>query len=70
MDRLTDIRGIASHLHRKADFADQIAGVGADNAAAENPMVRFVKQQLGEPSSRPLAMARPEAAQGKRICHI
>ena len=49
MNRLTDVRGIASHLHRKAHFADQIACVGADNAAAENPMVRFVEQQLGEP---------------------
>ena len=49
MDRLTDVRGIASHLHGKAHFADQFTRLGANNAAAENPMVRFVEQKLGEP---------------------
>lgn len=46
MNRFTDVCGIASHLHRKAHFADKIARVGADNPAAENPMVRFVEQKL------------------------
>src|SRR4051812_37726544 len=34
MNRLADVSGIAAHLHREAHFADEIAGVRADDASA------------------------------------
>ena len=48
MDRLADVDRIAAHLDREAHFADQVAGVRADDAAADAAMRRFVEQQLGE----------------------
>ncbi len=48
MNGLADVDRIASHLDREADLADQVAGMGADDAAAEEAMVRLVEQQLGE----------------------
>ena len=36
MDGLADVSGIASHLDREPHFTDQIAGMRAENATAEN----------------------------------
>ena len=48
MDGLADVDRIAAHLDREADLADQIARMGADDAAAEHAMVRLVEEELGE----------------------
>src|SRR5207344_2627895 len=48
MDGFADVDGIATHFDREADLADQLSGMGADDAAAENAMVGFVEQELGE----------------------
>ena len=48
MDGLADVDGIATHLNREADFSDQVSGMGADDAAAKQPMVGLIEQQLGE----------------------
>jgi hypothetical protein len=44
MDGLANICRLASHLDRKADFADQVAGMRADNAAADHAMGRSIEQ--------------------------
>ena len=36
MDGLANVGGIASHLDREPHFTDQIAGMRAENATAEN----------------------------------
>ena len=48
MNGLADIHRIASHLDGKTNFANQITSVGPDNAAAENAVVIFVEQKLGD----------------------
>jgi len=48
VDRLADVGGVAAHLHREADLAHQVAGVRADDAAADAAVRRLVEQQLGE----------------------
>ena len=48
MNGLADIHWVASHLDRETDFADQIAGIGTDDATAENAVVGFVEQELSE----------------------
>ncbi len=48
MDRLADVDRIAAHLDGEADFADQVARVRADDAAADAAVRRLVEQQLGE----------------------
>jgi len=48
MDGLADIDGIAAHFNGQRQFADQIAGMRPDNAAADNAMSLLVKNQLGE----------------------
>src|SRR6266404_1229636 len=49
MNGLADIRGLAAHLDRKADFADQVACVRAYDPATDDAMARRIEQQLGEP---------------------
>src|SRR3954447_12682082 len=49
MNGLADVRRLAAHLDRKADFADQVACMRADDAAADDTMARRIEQQLGEP---------------------
>ncbi len=53
VDGLANVNGIGPHLDRQSDFTDHVTGMGADDAAAQNPAmaVRFravVEQQLGE----------------------
>ena len=46
MNREPDVRGIAAHLDRERDLGDQVAGVRADDAAADDPVRRRIEQQL------------------------
>ena len=53
VDGLADINRVSAHLNGQGDFADHVARVGADHAAAKDlalAMRRFgiVKQQLGD----------------------
>jgi len=48
MDSLADVDRVASHLHGEADLADQVARMGADDAAAEHAVIGLVEQELGE----------------------
>ena len=48
MNGFANIHRIASHLNGKTNFANQIPSIGPDNAAAENAVVIFVEQKLGE----------------------
>lgn len=48
MDGLADIGRLAAHLDGQADLADQVSGMGADDAAADDPVRGLVKDQLGE----------------------
>ena len=56
-----DVHRVGAHLYGQSDFANQVAGVGADNAATQNLAVAtasmavsqscfgaVVKQQLGK----------------------
>src|SRR5258708_25296255 len=48
MDRLADVGGIAAHVDRQRELADEISRAGADDAAAEDAMVVGVEDELGE----------------------
>ena len=53
MDRLADVHRVGAHLDGQRDLADHVAGVRADDAAAEDLAVavrlgRVIEQQLGE----------------------
>jgi hypothetical protein len=48
MDGLADVDRVASHLHGEADLADQVARMGADDAAAEQAVIGLIEQQFGE----------------------
>jgi chromosome condensin MukBEF ATPase and DNA-binding subunit MukB len=48
MDRLADIGCVRAHLDRQTDFADQVAGIQTDDAAADDAMRYFVEDELGE----------------------
>ena len=48
MDRAADVDRVRAHLDRERDLADQIARVRADDAAADDPVRRFVEQELRE----------------------
>ena len=53
VDRLAYIDGISAHLDGQRHFADHVAGVGADHAAAQDLSVAMgfwavVEQQLGD----------------------
>src|SRR2546430_16799780 len=62
MDGLADVDGIAAHLDREADLADQVARMGADDAAAEHAVIGRVEQELGEA----LVAAVGDCAAGRR----
>jgi hypothetical protein len=69
VDGLADVHGVGAHLDGQGDLADHVARVRADHAAAQDAAVAVgfgesSNSSLVKPSSRPLAMARPEAAQG------
>ena len=48
MNGFANIHWIAAHFDRETNFADQIAGASPDDATAENTVVGFVEQKLGE----------------------
>ena len=48
MDGLADVDRVGAHLDRQRDLADQVAGVRADDAAADDAVRLVVEQQLGE----------------------
>src|SRR6185369_13893519 len=48
MDRAADVGCIGAHLDRERDLADQVAGMRADDAAADDPVRRVVEQELRE----------------------
>src|SRR6516165_3145999 len=48
MNRESDIGRIRAALDRERDLADQLAGIRADDAAAEHPVRLWVEQQLRE----------------------
>ena len=48
MDGLADVHLVGAHLDRQRDLADHVAGVGADDAAADDAVGLRVEQQLGE----------------------
>lgn len=48
MNRFADVRWLASHFDREADFANEIACMGTNNAASDNAMSRLIEQQLRE----------------------
>ena len=56
---------IGAHLDRQRDLGDQLAGVGADDAGAEQTTASCgSNSSLVKPSSRPIESERPLAAQG------
>lgn len=48
VDGFADVGGVTAHFDGQADFADHVAGVGADDAAANNQTAFSIKNQLGE----------------------
>ena len=53
VNRLADVHRVGAHLDGQSDFADQVARVGADDAAAQDLAVTMgfravVEQELGE----------------------
>ena len=48
VDGLADIHGIRAHFDGQAHFADHVAGGGADDGAADDPVGFGVEDQLGE----------------------
>ena len=48
MDGLADVDGVGAHLDGQRDLADHVAGVGADDAAADDAVGFFIEDQLGE----------------------
>src|SRR5690606_10287879 len=45
---LTDVRRISAHLDGETNLADEVTGVLADNAAANDPLRRALEEELGE----------------------
>ena len=65
VDGLADVGRVGAHLDGERELADQVAGAGADDAARRRcDASRLSKMSLVNPSSRALAIARPDAAQG------
>ena len=48
VDGQADISGVGSHLDRQGGFGDQVAGIGADDAAADDLVGGLVEQQFGQ----------------------
>ena len=67
MDRLADVHRVGAHLDGQRDLADHVAGMRADDAAADDAVrLGSSNSSLVKPSSRPLAIARPDAVHGNR----
>jgi hypothetical protein len=72
MDGLADIHRVGAHLDRQRDLADHVARMGTHDTAAQNPAVPMGRRaessnsSLVKPSSRPLAMARPDGSPGEQ----
>src|SRR3984885_2311088 len=61
MNGQSDIGRVGAHFNGERHFGDQVAGVGADGACADDSMGLLVKQQLGEAF---VAVERERAAAG------
>ena len=48
VDGVADVGDLAAHLDGQRDFRDQVAGMHADDAAADHAVRGFVEHQLGE----------------------
>ena len=48
MDGEADVFGFGAHLDRQRRLGDEVAGVGPDDAAADQPLGLFVPQGLGQ----------------------
>ena len=48
VDRQSDVGRIRAHLDRERDLRNQVAGIGADDPAADHAVAHRVEQQLGE----------------------
>ena len=57
MDGQADVLGVAAHLDRQRRLGDEVAGVGADDAAADQAAARLVPQRLGQALRRDRATA-------------
>jgi len=66
MDRAADVHRIRPHLDRQCDLADEIAGVRADDAAADDALRLLVEQQLGEALVAAVGDRAAEALHGNR----
>ena len=64
VDRLRQVAGRGPHFDRHHRLGEDVAGIDADDADAQDPLAVGIDQQLRKPSVRPSAMARPLAAQG------
>jgi hypothetical protein len=65
VDGVADIGGVAAHFDRQADFTDQVAGVGADDAATDDAMRCFVEDQLGEALRATIGQGPPRRRPGE-----
>jgi len=48
VNRLADVDRVGTHLDGQGNLADHVAGMGADDAAADDAVSLFIEQQLGE----------------------
>ena len=48
MDGVADVGDLAAHLDGERGFGDQVAGMHADDARADDAVRRFIEDQLGE----------------------
>ena len=67
VNRLADVYRVCAHLNGQRNLANHVARVRTDHAAAQDLAVARASGEssnssLVTPSSRPLAMARPDAA--------
>ena len=71
MDRLADIDRVGAHLDRQRHFADHVAGVCADHAAAHDLAVAVrlgavIEQQLGKAFVAPVGNGAARRCPGKQ----
>ena len=48
VDGETDVGGVAAHFDGQRGFADEVAGMAADDAGTEQTTAVFVEDQFGE----------------------
>src|SRR6476620_7555194 len=65
VDGLADVDGIASHLYGKADLADQVARMGADDATPKYAVIGLIEQQLRESLVAPVGDRATRCRPGK-----